>query len=167
MYAVGIQGRNEPDAAGELRLSRVAQHLAVGADDDRQIAGRNLELLDQNLTAGVALGIEALVGMAVAREKALEPQHVAVFGAADDNGAAAATFKKAHAAQDERTHDPLAELGLGDEQGTQPRGRNDAGLDRSAGDGVDKCRAAAELRQLAHEAAGSWVTINERCPDRV
>ena len=92
--------------------------------------------------------------MAVAGEEALQPQHVAVVGPADDDRAAGAGFQQAHAAQDQRAHDALAELGLGNEQGAQLRRRNDDDLDRLACDGVDQGRTAAKLRQLAHEASG-------------
>ncbi len=69
-------------------------------------------------------------------------------------GPPAPVSEQAHAAQDQRAHDALAELGLGDEQGAQLRRRDDDDLDRLARDGVDQRRTAAKLRQLTHEAAG-------------
>ena len=65
---------------------------------------------------GVGLGVEPLMRMAVARQEAFEPQHVAVVGAADDHRPARAGLEQADAAQDQRAHDALAELGLRDQQ---------------------------------------------------
>ena len=51
--------------------------------------------------------------MAVAAEKALQPQHVGILGAADNDRPAGADFEQADAAQDQRAHDPFAKLGFG------------------------------------------------------
>ena len=59
-----------------------------------------------------------------------------------------------HPAQDQGAHDPLAQLGFGDQQGAQPVGRDQHRLDRRPGEGVDERRAAGELGELAHERAG-------------
>ena len=95
----------------------VAQNLAVGTHDERQFVGCDAELLDQHLAAGIRFWIEPLMRMTVAGEEVLQPQHVAVVGPADDDRAAGAGFQQAHAAQDQRAHDALAELGLGNRAG--------------------------------------------------
>ena len=92
--------------------------------------------------------------MTVTGEEVLQPQHVAVVGPADNDRTARAGFQQAHAAQDQRAHDALAKLGLGNEQGAQLRRRNDDDPDRFGCDGVDEGRTTAKLRQLAHEASG-------------
>jgi hypothetical protein len=48
--------------------------------------------------------------MTVALEKALQPQHVAVLGAAHDHRSAGSSLDQADTAQDEGAHDPLSEL---------------------------------------------------------
>ena len=93
--------------------------------------------------------------MAVAAQKAREPQHVAVLGAADDHRPAGAGLEQPDAAQDQRAHDALAELGLRDQQRPQPVRRDDQRLDRSLRVRVDQRRPARQLRQLAHERAGA------------
>ena len=77
---------------------------------------RDLELFDQHLAARIGLGIEPVMRMAIAPQEAFEPQHVAIAGAADDHRAAAARLDQPDATQDERTHDALAQLRLGDEE---------------------------------------------------
>ena len=55
--------------------------------------------------------------------------------------------------QDQRAHDPLAQLGLGDEQRAQPLRRDHHRLDIGQRIGVDQRRPPRKLRQLAHERA--------------
>jgi hypothetical protein len=93
------------------------------------------------------------MGVPVAAQEAGEPQHVAVVGRADDHRPAGAGLEQPDAAQDERAHDALAELGLGHQQGAQPLGRDDEDVERLARMGVDQRRPARELRKLAHERA--------------
>ena len=89
----------------------------------------------------------------IAPEKALQPQHIAVTGAADDHRSAGAGLEKVDATQDERAHDALAQVGFAHHDVAQAVRRYDEGLDRALGAGVDQRRAAGELRQLAHERA--------------
>ena len=93
--------------------------------------------------------------MPVAGEEALEPKRVAVADVADDDGAAGAFFENADPAQDQRPHDPLAELGFGDQEGAQPLGWNVERADRLAGITVDQRRTARKLRQLPDHRARS------------
>ena len=93
-------------------------------------AASTMKAVDQGLRLRIDRGIELLKGMAVARQEALEPQHVGIVGAADDDRAAGPGFDQADPAQDQRPHDALAELGLADKQRPQPLGRQDEGADR-------------------------------------
>ena len=95
-----------------------------------------METLDQRFGFRIGVGIEQLLRLSITTEKTFQPQHVAVVGAADDDRAAGAAFEEAHAAQDQRAHDPLAELGFRDQQGAKPVLRNDQGLHRLCRDGV-------------------------------
>jgi hypothetical protein len=79
-----------------------------------------MEPLDQCVGALVELGIEPLMGVRAAGKKAFEPEHVRMVGAADDDRAAGPRPQQKHAAQDERTHDPLPELRFLDEEIAQP-----------------------------------------------
>ena len=89
--------------------------------------------------------------MAVAAEETLKPQHIAILGAADDYRPAGAGLQQADAAQDQRAHDPFAELRFRDQQRTQPIGRNDQGLHCCLRGSVHERRPARELGKFAHE----------------
>ena len=143
----------------------IAQQLPARAEHDRQLAGIDVEALDQRPRRRVGLGIEALMGMAVAGEKSVQPQHVAIVGAADDDRPAGARLDQPDAAQDQGAHDPLAELGFRDQQRAQPVRRDDQSLDRSVRVGIDQDGPARELSELAHERRRrSWVVIRRRRP---
>ena len=114
-----------------------------------------MEALDQRFRLGILLRVHPLIRMPVAGEEALEPKRVAVIDVADDDGAAGAFFEDADPAQDQRTHDPLAELGFGDQQRAQPLRWNVECADRLAGVTVDQRRTARELRQFSDHGAGS------------
>lgn len=150
-----VERLQQAEAARQLGLLGIAQELAVGAEDDRQLGRIEMEPLDQGLRAGIGPGIEGLVRMGVVAQEVAQPQHVAIVGVADHHESAGPHLEQGHAAQDQGPHDPLAELGLGDQQGPEPLRRD---LQRLAGLlrlGIQQARAAGELRQLAHEAAGA------------
>ena len=73
------------------------------------------------------------------------------FGAADDHRPADAVLEHLRAAQNQRTHEPLAKLGFGDQQSPHSVGGKDQRLDQLAGYGVTERRPAGELRQFAKE----------------
>ena len=91
--------------------------------------------------------------LAVAGEEALQPQHVGAAGVSDDDRAARAALQQPDAAQDQRAHDALAELGLLHHQVAQPLRADDQRLDRLERLGIDQRGAGRELRQLADELA--------------
>ena len=93
--------------------------------------------------------------MRIAAEKVIQPKHVAVIGAADDNRSSRPGFEEADAAQDQGAHDPLAELRLRNDQRPQPVRRNDQRFDRLARIGIHQRRSARQLRQFAEECAGA------------
>ena len=92
--------------------------------------------------------------MAVPRQKAFEPKHIAVFCTADNHGAAGPRFQQADPAQDEGAHDALADFGLGDEHCLKALRRDDQGLYGFERMGIDERGPASQLRQFAHE--GTW-----------
>jgi hypothetical protein len=74
-----------------------------------------MEAVDQRLGFPVGFGIESHARRAVAREKAFEPQHIGVLGAADDDRPADAILQHLRAAQDQCAHQPFAKLRFGDQ----------------------------------------------------
>ena len=70
-------------------------------------------------------------------------------------GPPAPVSQQADAAQDQRAHDALAELGLGDQQRAQPfRAELTSASTGSCAMRIDQRGPAGELRELAHELAG-------------
>jgi hypothetical protein len=92
--------------------------------------------------------------MTVLTEKTFEPEHIAVFDAAD-NDRPSSNFKQADAAENKCTHDPFAKLGFGDQKGAQPLGRYHECLNWRLGNGIGQRRPSGELRQFTHELAGA------------
>ena len=148
-----IDRADQSDAARQLVLARIAQHLSARTDHDRQLPRIDVETVDQRLGLQVGFGIEVHARRAVAGEKAFEPNYIGVFGTADDDRAADAILQHLCSAQDQRAHQPFAKLRFGDQQGPHTIGREDQRLDRLAGDGVAKRRPAGELGQFAEEGA--------------
>src|SRR3954452_17285046 len=91
------------------------------------------------------------MGMAVATEKTLQTQHITILGTTDDYRPAGSGLQQADAAQDERPHDPFAELWFRDQQRTQSIRRNDQGFYCCLRRGVHQRWPAGELGELAHE----------------
>jgi hypothetical protein len=56
-----------------------------------------VEAFDQRVRLRIGLGVQAFIWMAIAREKALEPKHVAVLGAADNDRPARSLLNHADA----------------------------------------------------------------------
>ena len=78
----------------------------------------------------------------------------AEFGAPISTGAAGAALDQGDAAQDQRAHDALAELGLGDQQrGAGSSGGIDQRLDLAFGVAVDQRGRAGQLADLGQELA--------------
>ena len=72
---------------------------------------------------------------------------------ADDHEPAGARIEKADTAQDQGAHDAFAQFGLFHQEIAQPARRNEEGLDRLCGVGIDERGAARKLGKLAHERA--------------
>ncbi len=73
---------------------------------------------------------------------------------ADQHRAADAALDQADPAQDQRAHDALAELGLGDQQRAQFLRRDQQRLDVALGMAVDQRDAAGELADLGQKLPG-------------
>ncbi len=91
--------------------------------------------------------------MGVAREKALEPEHIAVVGTADDDRSADTGLEQADATQDQRPHDPLAKIRFRDQQCPEPVRRDEQGLHGRSRIGVHQGRPSRQLCQFTHERA--------------
>ena len=104
-----------PARVRKLGFAWIAEELPVGAKDDRQLTHVHMEAIDERLGLRIGLRIKPLAWMPIALEKALKPQHVAIIGTADNDRAAGSGLKQADTAQDQRAHNPFAEIGLRDQ----------------------------------------------------
>jgi hypothetical protein len=100
-------------------------------------------------------GIEVPIRVAVAGQEARQADDHGVGGAADDHRASGARFQQPDAAQDQGAHDPLAQLGLGDQHGAQAVGLDAQHLQVGQGVDVDQGRSVRQLGQFADEVAGT------------
>ena len=71
--------------------------------------------------------------LAVAGEETLQPGDIRAVGSTHDQRPADAALDQADAAEDQRPHDALAKVGLGDQKPAQAFRRNDNGLDFTLG----------------------------------
>ena len=139
------------DRVGDRRLRRIAQHPAVRADHQRQVGARGDIARDEIGGVLVGGGIEHVVRLAVARQKILQPRHLAERGRPDQHRAAGAALDQVDPAQDQRAHDPLAEFGFGHQQRAQLIGRDQKRLDIAVGMAIDQREAAGKLANLGEE----------------
>jgi hypothetical protein len=101
-----------------------------------------METLDQRLAARVGLWVQSLVRMPVAGEETFEAQNIGMIRAADDDGPTGSEPEKGDAAEDQGAHNAFAQLGLFHQETAQPARRNEEGLDRLLGVGIDQGQAA-------------------------
>ena len=154
VHALRIGGIQHADAARELVLCGISQHRSVGAGDERHVLGPRRVALDEAVRVRVVGGIEDQVRNAVAGEKTPQPRHVRGRGRTDQHRAACAHLDQADAAQDQRAHDLLAEIGFGDQQRAQLLRDDEERLDRAGRDAVRERAPARELPDFARESSG-------------
>ena len=122
-----------------------------------------MKALDQGIRLGIRGGIEQTMGLAVAPRKARRSSTSP--SSAPPTTIGGLGFQKPDATQDQGTHDPLAEIGLGDEQRRQPVGFNKQRLSRL---GCRERRPKPGGRLAApvrHEITRPWLVIVCRRPD--
>src|SRR4030095_5592422 len=105
------------------------REVAAGENADRRLTGTVVKSVDQGLGLRIGFGIEPLLRMAVAAEKAFEPKHVAIVGAPDDDRPARAGFEQSYTAENQGAHDPFAELRFRNQERPQPVGRDNQRID--------------------------------------
>jgi hypothetical protein len=91
--------------------------------------------------------------MSVAPEKALEPEHIGILGAADDYGPTGTRLQQPNTPENQGAHYALAQFGFCDQEGPQLVGRDDQGFDWFSRVGVHQRGPARQLCQFTHEMA--------------
>jgi len=89
--------------------------------------------------------------LAVAPQEVLQRQQRGRLRLADEDRTAGAGFDQGHAPQDQRAHDALAQVGLGDDQRAQLLRWNQQHLDVVERLAVDERRAPGQLADLGEE----------------
>ncbi len=97
--------------------------------------------------------VEHGVGMAVAAQEIGQAHQVGRAGGRHQHRAARPRLDQAHPAQDQRPHEPLAQVRLGDHHGAQPIGRDQQSLDLADRMPVHEGGKPGELADLGEEPA--------------
>jgi hypothetical protein len=126
--------------------------LSGGTQHNRQLAGIDVKAFDQGFGTCIVLGIEQLMRMTVAAQKALKPQDVAIFRAAHDYGPTGACFQQSNTPENQGTHDALAQLRFCNQESPQSVGRDDQGFNRISRVSIHERGPACQLRQFAHKS---------------
>jgi hypothetical protein len=116
----------------------------------------------------ILVGIDHAERNRVAFEEVRQPRHVRGLECPDEHRTSEAELDQRHSTQDERAQDALAELGLGDEQGSQRLRRNNDRLDVTDGSGVEhaQVRPSGELTDLGKDLARDRLRhFLDRCPE--
>ena len=108
-------------------------------------------LLHQRGGLAIVSSVDDVVRVPVAAQEILDPQQVGRLPQADQHGAARPGLDQADPAQDQRAHDPLAQIRLGDDQRAQLRGRHQQRLDVFLGGRVHHRGTPRELANLGQE----------------
>src|SRR6516165_3934643 len=102
--------------------------------------------------------------MPVPGEKIFEAQNIGMIRAADDHGSAGSRIEKGDTAEDQGARDAFAQLDLFHQEIAQPAPRNEEGLDRLLGIGIDQGRAARKLCKFAMNEPGPCATMSSEWP---
>ena len=136
---------------GQRRLRGVPENGAVGAQHQRQVVGVGLVARDQTGRRLVRGGVEHRVRVAVARQEPHEPHRVGPRGVAHEHRAPGVGLDQLHPPQDQRAHDQLAQLCIGDQEPAQRLGRQQDRLDLAHRSPVHEGGLARELAHLGQE----------------
>ena len=110
VWSIGLV---EAEAVGDLRVGRIPQHRVAAADQHRNVGGVDVKPIEQLLRVGIAIEIDVVERMAVARQELLDPQRAGAVRRADHDDVAEVARDQLEAAKDERAHQDLAQLGVG------------------------------------------------------
>ena len=108
-----IEGVVEAQTVGDLRVARIAQHGVAATDHHGDVVGRHAEPVEQLLGVGVTIEVDVVERLAVASQKLPNAQRARAVRRANHDDVADVVGDKLAAAQDERPHEDLAQLGVG------------------------------------------------------
>jgi hypothetical protein len=117
--AVTVRSGVVAEGVRQLLDRRAAEHLRVATDDDGNVAHGDAEALEHVLDVRFPLDVDVVEGMSVAQQELLQAQGARAVMRADEHHVALPTHDQADAAEDERPHDELAQLGVRLHQGAE------------------------------------------------
>ena len=109
----------EPEAVGDLLIRGIFQDQLATADQHGDVCRADVEAIEQHLRIGIAIEIDVGERMAVAGQEFACAQRAARMARADEDRVADPRRDELGAAQDERAHQDLAQLGVNLYQGDQ------------------------------------------------
>jgi hypothetical protein len=109
----------EPEAIRYLLVGRIAQDRVGATDEDRDVGRADVKLIEDRLRLGVAIEVDVVERMAVAGQEFLHAQRAGAMCRSQHDHVAELVGDQLEAAQHERPHENLAQLGVGLNQGEQ------------------------------------------------
>src|SRR5437764_1401067 len=109
----------EAQAGGELAIGRITQHDRTATDGHGDVGDADLEAIEQVLDTVVAVQVEVRVRMAVPGQELLDAQRSRAVHRAHEHDVAQAAREQLPPAQQEGTHQDLAQLAVGRHQREQ------------------------------------------------
>ena len=110
----------ETQAGGDLLIRRVPQDGIAAADQHRHIRFTDMKTIEQLLCLAVMIEIDVGVRMPVARQELFHPQCGRAVHGSEEHGVAKSTRDQLDAPEDERSHEDLAQFGVGLHEGKEP-----------------------------------------------
>ena len=112
MHDVVVSRGVDTEAFGEPPIVGILEHLALPADQKRNFFGTNVETIEQSTRTVIVVEIDVHVGPGIAGQKLPNAQRIARAAGADHGYVAVPGLQNADAAENERSHEELAELGV-------------------------------------------------------
>ena len=109
----------EPQTVGDLLVARIPQHRVAAADQHRHVGGAHMKAIEEILRVGVAIEVDVMKRVAIARQELLDAQRAGAMGRANQDDVAVAACNQLDAAEDERPHEDVAQLGIRLDQSEQ------------------------------------------------
>ena len=102
----------EPETVGDLLVARIPQHPVAMADQYWHVGGSHLKPIEEILRVGVAIEIDVMKRVAIARQEFLDAQRAGTMRRSNQNDVTKAAGDQLAAPEDERPHEDLAQLGI-------------------------------------------------------
>jgi len=150
-----IDGVVEAQALGDLLVARIPQHGVAATNQDGHIGCTDMKPIEQLLRVEVAIEIDVVVRMTVTSQKLPHPQRAAAVHRANQDNIPKATRNQFDAAEDERPHEDLTQLGVGLYEIEQPLAIELDHLTRLADTHPRQRPAAGEHVAFARELSGA------------